>query len=325
MKIFFKITAIIITILLLTSIIAYLTEKNEYNQWKIQSDSTIAWASFIWVGDSIGGKYFERTAMHIPCRIEGLPYNFTFQFDLGADLTRIYENNANSVLRNHPEFSKRISRFKSVFQFWNKHKSFKDLTVMMGDIKIHTSDCFVMENYGDEFSVDPDGHLSPIPMGTIGPDIFVGKVLIIDYPNQRFAICNSVPSAYQTRFEDITLDEGNRIIMPMKIHGSQYRITFDNGSSIFPLITLAENIMEFSTGPDIDTIEITSWRQSHKVTGKIVTDTFELAGRKFSNVKVYSNHSGLGIDHNTDAMTGNALFWDNIIIIDYKRKKFGIL
>jgi hypothetical protein len=182
-----------------------------------------------------------------------------------------------------------------------------------------------MENYVDELNVSHDDHFSPIQMGTIGSDIFVGKVLIIDYPNQRFAICNSVPPAYQTQFEDITLNEDNKVIMPMRIHGSRYQITFDNGSSIFPLVTLARNSWKFSTGPDIDTMEITSWGLSHKVTGKMVTDTFELARRKFCNVKIYSNHSVLGIDHNTDAMTGNALFWDNIVIIDYKRKKIGIL
>jgi hypothetical protein len=56
----------------------------------------------------------------------------------------------------------------------------------------------------------------------------------------------------------------------------------------------------------------------------MITDTFELAGKKFCNVKVYENHSDLGIVKNTDAMTGNYLFWNNTIVIDFKNKKFGV-
>jgi len=99
---------------------------------------------------------------------------------------------------------------------------------------------------------------------------------------------------------------------------------FDNGSSIFPIITLEKNIANYSTSADIDTIKISSWGKMHDVTGKLIKDTFELAGQKFSNVKVYANHSGLGIDHKTDGMAGNALFWNKTIIIDFKNKKFGV-
>ena len=62
----------------------------------------------------------------------------------------------------------------------------------------------------------------------------------------------------------------------------------------------------------------------HGVTGKQIKDTFELGGQRFSNVKVYANHSGLGIDSQTDGMTGNALFWSKTLIIDFKNRKFGV-
>jgi hypothetical protein len=60
------------------------------------------------------------------------------------------------------------------------------------------------------------------------------------------------------------------------------------------------------------------------VTGKMITDTFELAGQNFCSVKIYVNNSGFGIDKQTDGMAGNALFWDKTVIIDFKNKKFGI-
>ena len=161
-------------------------------------------------------------------------------------------------------------------------------------------------------------------MGTIGADLFQEKILIIDYPNQQFAICENLPQNYKDNLIDIELDISGKVILPMKMKNKNYRITFDNGSSIFPLITMVKNISNFSTSADIDTIQISSWGQFHVVTGKLIKDTFELAGQKFSNVKVYANHSGLGIDPNTDGVTGNALFWNKTIVIDFKNKKFGV-
>ena len=59
------------------------------------------------------------------------------------------------------------------------------------------------------------------------------------------------------------------------------------------------------------------------IEGTEQTSTTELENGN-SNVKVYANHSGLGIDNKTDGMTGNSLFWDKTIIIDFRNKKFGV-
>jgi len=105
---------------------------------------------------------------------------------------------------------------------------------------------------------------------------------------------------------------------------SKFKILFDNGSSLFPIITPDVNISKFSTANDIDTITCSSWGKKHNVTGKLIKDTFELAGQKFHHIKVYANHSGLGIDNKADGMAGNALFWNKTIIIDFRNKKFGV-
>jgi hypothetical protein len=303
---------------------SYLADSHEYNAWQVIGDSEISWAKFTWAGDSIGDKYVERVLMNIPAKIEGLPYNFTFQFDLGSSLTMIYEKNANSIVAKHPEFKNRITRLESTLQFWNKHKIFKELSITFGHLTAKTKDCFVLEDFGQTLTIDNLNDTTPIHIGTIGADLFKGKVLIIDYPNQKFAICNSVPQTYTFKFIDIEIDKSGRIVLPMKMKKNSYRITFDNGSSLFPIITLAKNTSKFSVNPNTDTLTISSWGEYHDVTGKIITDSFELAGQNYSNVKVYSNHSGLGIDNSTDGTTGNALFWNKMIIIDFKNKKFGV-
>ena len=322
-----KFLAIVLCSIITVCGFSFLTDKTYYKKWsisKLKSDTAqISWAKFVWTNDTLSGKYYTRTSMQIPCKIEGLPYNFSFQFDLGA-YTGIYENTASSLNEKYPEWKNRPVRLRSPFQFWFNKKAFADLTLLFGNYRAKNKLSKFYENYGAKLESVNQFSKDTIHLGTIGADLFQEKILIIDYPNQQFAICENLPQNYKDNLIDIELDISGKVILPMKMKNKNYRITFDNGSSIFPLITMVKNISNFSTSADIDTIQISSWGQFHVVTGKLIKDTFELAGQKFSNVKVYANHSGLGIDPNTDGVTGNALFWNKTIVIDFKNKKFGV-
>lgn len=319
MKIFAIITFIAIS--LFNSL--FLPKVIHFNIWKVKNNSQdISWAKFEWVNEELHGKYFEKTAMLIPCKVDGIPNIVTFQFDLGANLTGVYENSLSSFYSKTPNLKKNIKHIKSKILFWNKERYFEDLVINFGDYTASNNTAYIYGNFGEKVQIQ--NPKDTIHLGTIGSDIFKDKVLIIDYPKKLFAICDNVPEVYNSNLVDIELDEYGRVILPMKIKDRNYRIMFDNGSSIFPLITKAGNISNFSTSKDIDTIQISSWGKIHGVTGKLITDTFQLAGQNFNNVKVYANHSGLGMDDDTDGMTGNALFWDRTIIIDFKNKKFGV-
>lgn len=320
-----KITAIAILSIMSVCGGSYLTSKD--SPWTITNNSTdktnLSWAKFEWTNDTLNGKYFERTSMQIPCKIDGLANNFTFQFDLGANYTGVYENTFSSFYKQNPELKDRIKySLNSRLQFWWSWKNLENMNLSFGNYTATNKMAYVYKNHGSK--IESLNSQDTIHLGTVGADLFKDKVLIIDYPNKQFAISESVPKEYQSELIDIEINKKGKIILPMTIHDKNYRIMFDNGSSIFPLITLEKNISNYSTTADIDTIKISSWGKLHDVTGKLIKDTFTLAGQKFSNVKVYANHSGLGIDHNTDGMTGNALFWDRTIVIDFKHKKFGV-
>jgi hypothetical protein len=128
-----KLVAIILLVILSILGYSFLTDKTTYTTWdieKIESDtSKVSWAKFNWIGDSINGKYYQKMAMFIPCKMEGLPYNFLFQFDLGADRTGVYENNIHSFYKPHPELRNRFKRLRSPLQFWNNKRAFTDLTI----------------------------------------------------------------------------------------------------------------------------------------------------------------------------------------------------
>ena len=307
---------------------SYLTDKANYTGWIINNEKPdpreISWAKFKWTNDSLGEKYYEKTAMYIPCKVEGLTYNFTFQFDLGAGLTEIYENNISSFFKLHPGLNKNIKRLQSPLQFWNSKKMFQDLTIKFGNISASTKKGYLHKSYGEKVSVSNPSDNREFHIGTIGADLFQNKILIIDYLNQSFAICDTVPNSYKVAFSNIELDVVGRVLLPMQLKGKNYKIMFDNGSSIFPLIVSDDRISEFSPLPNIDTLKINSWGKMHNIIGRLIKDSFQLARQTFSKVKVYADYRKEYRTKIYDGITGNILFWGKIVIIDFKDKKFGV-
>ncbi len=316
-----------LTILSVMSIFggSYLTSKSTL--WSVVNNlndkTAITWAKFEWTNDTLSGRFFERTCMFIPCKVEGISNVCTFQFDLGANYTGAYEKALSSFYEQNPALENKVKyTLNGRLQFWWSWKNFENFSMRFGDYTATNKMAYVYKNHG--YKVKKINPSDTIHLGTVGADLFKDKVVIIDYPNKQFAICENIPKDYQNNLIDIEITKKGKIILPMIIHGKNYRIMFDNGSSIFPIITEAKNIANYTTSADIDTIKVSSWGKMHDVTGKIIKDTFELAGQKFSDVKAYTNHSGLGYDKSTDGITGNALFWDRTVVIDFKNKKFGV-
>lgn len=326
MKKILQLSGLIVLAIIVVCGTSLLMDKTTYSSWEINNknndEAGISWAAFEWVQGSLNGKTYDRLAMNIPCTVDGLENIVTFQFDLGANLTGVYEKTFNALSASNPELQHKVKRLRSRLQFWNKNRFFDNLNLHFGNYSATCKVAYLFKDFGEDIGFS--GIADTIHLGTIGADLFSNKVLIIDYPNKQFAICDKMPAYYSDCLTDIELDKRGRVILPMKIHDRSYRIMFDNGSSIFPLITSANNMSNYSTSPDIDTIQISSWGNIHPVTGKLISDTFELAGRRYSHVKVYANHSGFGIDPATDGMTGNALFWNKTIVIDFRNRQFGL-
>ena len=289
----------------------------EYSNWELSNTSTnnISWTKFKWVNGNMGSKFYERIGILIPCKIDGLQNTVTFQFDTGADLTGVYENTFSSFYVANPELKSKIKPLNSSYKYY------ENLSLTFDSFTALNKSGFVYKDYGNFQSVNTNDTLK---IGTIGPDIFQNTVLLIDYPKKRFAICNTVPFDYATSLFDITLDNYGRVILPLRLGDKSLKILFDTGSSLFPIITDANKINLFSSSPDVDVIQTSSWGQIHNVTGKMIDDPFILAGQSYSKVIAYASTVNLGAGDSYDGITGNALFWDKTIVIDFKNKKFGI-
>jgi len=312
---------IIITILAVFAIVLY-KGRLTYTSWQITSyavnKDSLSWAAFTWVSEDLSGKHFDRTSMFIPCRLDDIPNIVSFQFDLGADLTGVYETNYSSFYPQNPQLKDNIKKVS----FSNK-KYFGNINIRFGDYAATTPTSYVFAGYGELLDNMKPG--DTIHIGTIAGDMFKNKVLIMDYPRQRFAIADTLPAAFsQVALTAISLDKKNRALLPLTIKGKTYKVLFDNGSSIFPLLTNANRMAEFSNSPDVDTIQISSWGVVHGVTGKWIKEPFTLGGQQFNAAMIYADHRKIKDNNEWDAIAGNALFWNNTIIIDFRNKKFGV-
>lgn len=297
-------------------------------QWNIQharpATSALSWAAFTWAGDRMGSRYFEKAAMLIPAKVDGLPYDCVFQFDLGSNVTLLNGNTLTGILAKHPAFDRTTTHRNHILKFWQPTTAFEDLSLTFGATNATTRSCYVKRNYGEKPSLRGVNASLPIRLGSIGADLFQNKVLVIDYPNRRFAICDTLPADLHTSFTKMALLADGRVVLPLRLANKSYKVLFDTGASVFSLLARADKATIFSTAAPTDTLPVRSWGTTHDVIGRPVKEAFNLAGHRFSNVTVYTDFRPSPQDTGYDAITGNALFWDKTIIIDFKKKEFGV-
>lgn len=302
---------------------AYYNHKQSYRfgNWPIPADEpTMRWIPFAWAGDNVGPRYYDKLAMLVPVSIEGIPAQFECQFDIGSNLTMLYGNPVNSLaekfsfLRN----KKHEVRGKDTVTY------LEDLRIKIGSVAFESPQVNVLRNFGESLPVD-SLLAGPRKVGTIGVDICKNRVLVIDYPRKRLCITKQLSTQYKVEWTPISLDDAGRAVLPLYYNGRQYKVLYDCGSSMFALLASHRTVRELTTADATDTVVIPSWGQMLQVIGRPMAGSFTLAGHTFSGINVYSNGGSEEIvPEGVDAVTGNALFLDKIVVIDFKNKRFGI-
>ncbi len=278
---------------------------------------SVQWIPFYWQGDSISGKYIEKAYLYVPVKIEDLPYNFSMQLDLGTPNTQFYGNPLKPYLEASPALASKLGDF-----------IFGGVDLRMGPVD-YPSDIWHRANFGEAIPADSLYTETPKHIGTIAPDIFQDKVLVIDYPSCRFAITDDLPAEYK-KLPAVEFEVENGIIkLPFLIEGQQYKLMFDTGSSPFPLATSKERAQAISDGEIIDSLSGPLWwGQEITFYGLEVNKPVELSGQALKNGRVYYDKEGLWeeIFNSLDiwGLTGNAYFFDYVVILDYKNKLFYI-
>ncbi|KQT33069.1 hypothetical protein ASG22_17765 [Chryseobacterium sp. Leaf405] len=289
----------------------------------------IEWIPFKWTGDTISGKYFEKSAIVIPLKIDNIPASFNMQFDLGAVRTVIYGNSIQPYLDAYPDLKSKIDTSKTFLIQGVNNPMFVNTTLKMGTTSFKGVDVGYYKNYGSTISkesmlVDTEKHI-----GTLGPDMFQNKILIIDYPNKRIGVCEVLPKQYESAtFQPFKSDDG-RPKIPLNINGKSQDVMFDTGSSLFTLTATKKDALEASTPKIVDSLSVSSWGKMLTYYGVKTKKPIKFGNKVLNGSLVYYDEKETFQDFYKFAkiwgLTGNVFFLNNTVIIDYKKKIFGVL
>ena len=285
------------------------------------------WIPFQWHGDSIGTKYFDKLAIVVPVKIDNLPYNFGLQLDLGAVETLFYEKNISEILSTHPDLKQKIDTTSTFWINNSKNPMMKNINLNLGNMDLGLRNIGLYKNFGNSIVIDSTNE-KPILIGTLAPDIFKNKILIIDYPNNRLCIQDSIPTTLQKASFSNFEQQNGRIFIHFQIDGQDERLMFDTGSSMFSLITTPRRARKIANRKIVDQLEVNSWGKKLTIYEKTIDKEITFGSNKIVSSKVYYckkfNFKLLYFTLKIWGITGNANFLNNVVIIDYKNQKFGV-
>jgi hypothetical protein len=280
----------------------------------------LEWIPFKWVKSNLSGKVYDKAAIFVPVSIDDLPDEFVMQFDTGADVTRLSGNTIEPYLKNNKLLREKLDTATS----W-----FNNIHLHLGAVDFNRRDVLYMKNYGYVPQKLFTRKKQTVRVGSIGTDLFRDKALIIDYPNTRMAVSDSLPVEYKDLpYERIKLDSQNRAIIPFRINGKEEWLLFDTGASLQQLSTIKERALAISDSIVVDSLKGNSWGNRITLLKLKVNKPIEFAGKVLENsiVDYEKDHyfDSFYVMYDIWGTTGNAYFWNNIVIIDYKNKTFRV-
>ena len=206
---------------------------------------------------------------------------------------------------------------------------FTEISLQMGATSFKGIDVDYFKNIGGKISQDSILSGTEKHIGTIGPDLFQNKILIVDYVGQRIGVCEDLPKQYQSAtFQPFKSDDG-RPKIPLQINGKAEDVMFDTGSSIFTLQTTKKEALQTANPKIVDSLSVFSWEKKLKFYGVKINKPIKFGNMVLDGSVVYYDEQETFQDFykfvKIWGLTGNAFFLKNTVIIDYKNKLFGVL
>ncbi len=287
-------------------------------------EKSLKWIPFQWQGDTISGKYIEKAYIYVPVKIDELPIDFTMQLDLGTTETQFYGNPIKPYLHEYPSLANKLDSMQH-----HKDIIFRNVNLHMGTAEF-SLDVMHRIGFGEDIPLDLTHSKNPKHIGTIAPDMFRDKILIIDYKSRRFAVSDSLPAEYLS-LPSVQFELNNGIIIfPFRIDGTECKLMFDTGSSPFPLATSKGRALEIANPAIVDSLSGPLWwGEDITFYGLNVNKSIEFGGIAFEKSTVYYDKEGLWEENVFNplhiwGLTGNTYFLDYMIILDYKNKVLRI-
>ncbi len=287
------------------------------------------WFSFSWYSADISGKHFDKLAILVHTKVNDLNADFTLQFDLGSNSTSIYGNTISSYYREDEIKSMIIETTKSTTDAGKIVYDTKGLTYHLGKFSI--DNLAFIEKYGEAIAKDSLFTKTSKHIGTLGANVFKNKTLIIDYPNQRMCVLDSLDNYWESRVTFVQAQtKRGRLHIPLTIGDKVYWFLFDTGASLFPINTNKElwsKIVDQTSRTD--TLIGNSWGEKVSFYGRPIKENVYLGKKLLKNSIAWYNENKrlqeFNKTENIDGLTGNAYFSDDIIVLDFKNIRFGIV
>lgn len=171
--------------------------------------------------------------------------------------------------------------------------------------------------------------------GTIGTDLLIGRILVLDYPGTRFAVLDEADlSGIADHIATVPADVRiNKLFVPIESGGTTYPdMFFDTGSSRFDL-WVDKGLWTALTGltePTPGGPELTgySWGVKFLYHGAPATD-LTIAGTPITDAITYFRDAEPVFEdypHPATGLFGNRPFFDKIVVADYgDSPSFGFL
>lgn len=288
-----------------------------------------AWIPFRWHGDTIGGRYEPHSALFVPIELEGQPGTFYLQLDTGAGWPRWYEVPLRQVL-------------PTLFGKKGRDTTPDEMIVRgrVGTISFGRDTFLVEKGFGDVLPASSSASALRV-VGTLGLRFFRDRVLVLDFPRQRFAIIgpsDAMPVAMPRAITYVPARyEHGYLFVPLRVAGRPVDdFFFDTGASSFALVTSASTWRTFTgrTGsePDNVRVSVSTWGKQVEDIGAPVAGSVEVGSMHVVRPLVFHQREVPGepdfFARNptlSGGLIGNAMFADStIVVIDLARRRFGI-
>lgn len=237
-KIFYSVIAILLVLLIAGVVGIKYIERN----WFKERPQNLSYTSdtkpikFCWSSGSYGDYTEIHNAILIPVKLEGFSQRFYLQFDTGAPTTTLYGNSLQSLKENGLAFNE-IEKGEESFV--------EQLDLILGGNPISASSIRIVPGYGQEVQVEDS--LQEITLGTIGTDLMVDRITVMDFKNKSIQLYDERPDWMDslTGFQPFDF-AGRRMMLPSEIDGKQLTLLYDSGSSAFGLITTKKRYQDYS-------------------------------------------------------------------------------
>lgn len=283
----------------------------------------IEWNEFVWAESTIGDEYYNKAAILVPFRFNGIEEEYYLQLDTGASSV-LYGNSFYDIEPNY-----RVKKVK------DKRPSIVSIDGTLSNYEFAYRDFGLLQDYGATLEELKVAEYKLI--GSLGLDFFKNRILIIDFSEEKFAIFNNqndVPRNIKKNSGFLDMKYKNdKIYLMSKIAGKDLSLIYDTGSSIFDIIATKEiwtSLTNVKSVKDIKLLEIPSWGAIVQLKGARSESDWEIGDVTIEKPLIFYEPSGLENFNfksiQADGLLGNAIFYDNhIITIDLINKKFGIM